>query len=389
MRRTREGFVNGVAVVSFVLLVVLTPRWEHHVRLGVLEVAFAVCGALAVATRRTRPYVAVVVMTSALVAGYTLGSAVTPYLFGVGLALYSLAERGPQRAAWFTAAGVGGLVVAALALVPRLLTHDVWETLLWIGLAVTAGDLTRNRRAYLESLVERANRAESARDSEARRRVAEERLQIARDVHDVVGHRIAVMNVQSAVAAQLLETDPDAASRALGHVREAGVTVLEELGGLLTVMRAAEPTPPADFTALSRLTEELSVIGFTTETAVVGRPRPLALGVSQAAFRIVQEALTNGLKYSAGRTAALRVTYGRTTVRVEVRTWLRGDGPGLDVSAPGTAAALGSGGNGIAGMRERARGVGGTLTVRRTKDIFLVTATLPLEPETRGAETGT
>ncbi|QXE38417.1 hypothetical protein KQY30_33485 [Streptomyces sp. GMY02] len=347
----------------FVLLLWFTPEWEHGVRFGPLECVLAVSGVAAIALCHRWPYAAVAVMTLALVSGYTLHTGITPYQVSLGFALYSAAKKGPRREAWLTVVGAGAVIGVMAA---PWNSSDLLSTLLWLVVTVTAGDRTRNRRAYLWAVEERARRAELAQENEARRRVAEERLQIARDVHDTVGHRIAIMNIQSSVAAELITSDPVSARVALDHVRAAGATVLDELSSLLDVLRGPGlGDRAAGIGSLPELTASLSAVGFTVETFTEGHPRPLDPRMSEAAYRIIQEALTNAVKYGSGRTASLFLTY-----RDE-------ESFGIEVRNRAGAARVSRGGRGIAGMRERATEVGGTLTVRQFHGRFLLSAALP------------
>ncbi|WP_258040299.1 sensor histidine kinase, partial [Streptomyces sp. SM9] len=173
----------------------------------------------------------------------------------------------------------------------------------WLGLAAAAGDAVRSRRAYITAIHERADRAERTREEEARRRVAEERLRIARDLHDVVAHHIALVNVQAGVAAHVMDRRPDQAKEALAHVREASRSALDELRATVGLLRQSgdpeAPTEPAPGLArLDDLAERFRNAGLPVEIACPDRGDPLPAAVDLAAYRVVQEALTNVHKHA-------------------------------------------------------------------------------------------
>jgi signal transduction histidine kinase len=285
------------------------------------------------------------------------------------------------------ARGVGAGVVAAAALAggavvfsagPGIGPEDV-SVVAWTGMATAAGLAVRSRRAFVNELRERANRAERTRDQEARRRVIEERLTIARDVHDVLAHHIAQINVQSGVASHLLRDNPDAADQALAHIRRAGRSTLEELGMLLDVLRDSSD-PPAPMEPAPSLVRLDDLIGSFTgagppvELSVSGQPRTLPTATDLAAYRVVQESLTNVHKHAAGTGATVTVAYHPAELVIEVSNELQPDerSPVADDAHP-------RGGYGIVGMRERVTAAGGVLTAEpTTHGQFLVRAVLPL-----------
>lgn len=240
----------------------------------------------------------------------------------------------------------------------------------WPAFAVAAGIGVRASRGNMAAAQERARRAEQSRELEAQRRVIEERLRIARDVHDLVAHHIAVINVQSGVASHLIESDPVAADEALRVVRNAASTVVDQLGELLGVLRSPDDTddptaPTPDFDAIEDLISSFSASGLDIRRETSGTRRELSGSAELAAYRVVQEALTNAHKYGDGTaTVALRF-----------------DDDGLEVSIvnpTGSAVAQGTG-LGLIGMRERVEAVGGSLTARTSGDSrrFEITALIP------------
>ncbi|GAA0966536.1 hypothetical protein GCM10009555_008660 [Acrocarpospora macrocephala] len=197
---------------------------------------------------------------------------------------------------------------AAFVVAATLVAYGWWQGLAPMALAAmpvgaAVGDAVRSRRALAVALEERARRAEEAAELESERRVAQERLRIARDVHDLVAHHIAVMNVQAAVAAQLLQSRPRAAAEALDHVGTAGRAVLDDLGTLLGLLRESgdqdlRPTP--GLADLERLIDSAAAAGLRVERTTQGSPRPLPAAVEVSAYRVVQEALTNAHKHGTG-----------------------------------------------------------------------------------------
>jgi signal transduction histidine kinase len=271
---------------------------------------------------------------------------------------YTVASRTNRATAW-SAGGVAALVVYLAAVTFGGQGWDSSETLedvAWMGMAVAIGDAVRTRRAYVAAVEERAVRAEQSREEEALRRVMQERLRIARELHDVVAHNIALINVQAGVAAHLLRQQPERADEALAHIRQASRTVLDELSAVLNVLRSADDpevfTEPAPgLSRLSGLLGSVAAAGLRVEHRQDGEARSLPSAVDLAAYRIVQESLTNAQKHGGDPIAQLRLSYvpGGLVIAVENRV------------EPGAAAPGATSGHGLTGMRERAASVGGTL----------------------------
>jgi signal transduction histidine kinase len=229
----------------------------------------------------------------------------------------------------------------------------------------------------------RALNARAAADRRGRaeataRRASEERLAIARDLHDVVAHSISVINVQANTALHLMDRQPERAREALSAIREVSGQALAELGPVLGALRdppgsAGGGAPLAPVPGVARL-DELAArarsAGFAVSVAAEGPVRPLPAGVDAAAYRIVQEALTNTVRHSAGRSASVRLRYGDGDLVIEVDD----DGAGAGGDGAGGAGP----GNGLTGMRERARALGGSLAAGpRPGGGFRVLAKLP------------
>ncbi|TYP90525.1 sensor histidine kinase [Blastococcus xanthinilyticus] len=334
------------------------------------------------------------------------GASIVVLLYGIEsvatlaplVALYAVALRSDRRTtllAWASSAAVlaAAGALGALAAPGDGPWQDALQVVSWSAAVAAVGNGLRNRRAYLAAVEERAARAERTREEEARRRVAEERMRIARDLHDVVAHHIAVVTVQAGVAQHLMTSQPEAATEALGTVRRSAAAVLEELGDILSVLRGpGEPTvsgaPAPGLARLDALIESFAAAGLEVDWSLSGAPQDLAPTVDLVAYRVLEEGLTNALKYGTG-TAHLSVEYRTTTLVLQVRNTVRiltpagsahetPDGP-----APSGSALSGTG-HGLLGMRERAAAVGGSLTAAPTPaGTFLVTAELPLRAAAR------
>ncbi len=399
-RLRRSPVVVDVAASTAVLVVDLLfgPRLTGNPVPSVPELVLTALTLAAVPLRHRRPVPALALTVAGAAAVLLQGSQTVAVLAPV-VALYTVALRSDRRTtvlAWAWTAVVLALATAlgASGLVPW---QDGFQVLPWTAVVAAVGDALRNRRAYLAAVEERAARAERTREEEARRRVAEERMRIARELHDVVAHHIAVVSVQAGVAEHLVTTQPTAAVDALGLVRRSAATILEELGDILSVLREpgqlAESTAPAPGLArLDALFESFTAAGLVVDWSLHGRPRQLAPAVDLVAYRVLEEGLTNALKYGTG-TAQVSLDYRPSSLLLRVvnstgragEAYLRSRfrSRGDDEVAAGTTNGTG---HGLLGMRERAAAVGGTLRATPTsEDVFCVEADLPLRA---GARTG-
>src|SRR5215469_13442236 len=290
-------------------------------------------------------------------------------------ALYSVAlGAGPVRTL-----AVGVTVKAAL-LTASLITHPGitgFVILLWAALAVTTGSAARSNRAYVAEVEERAKRAEQAREDEANRRVAEERLRIARELHDAVGHHVALINVQAGALACLLDDeDRSQARESVAHIQRASEEALGDLRLTVGLLRGpgrelAEPTEPVP--GLDRLEDlicSFAGTGLRVTREVTGQVRSLPEAVELTAYRVIQESLTNTRKHAGCDTAVVRLGYAPGALR-------------LAVEDEGKAVTRGSRrmheGHGIVGMRERVAALGGRLSAGpRPEGGYRVFAELPL-----------
>lgn len=329
-----------------------------------------VLGAASLAWRRTAPFVALTVTAVALGVTTALGGPGSGALGPVLIAVYS-AVAWDRRLAGTVAAAVDVMAVAAADVVRTgaWWGDDVALSAMLVAVVLAAGFAVGSRRSTLVAAKDRVERAERTREVEAARRVAEERLRIARELHDVLGHHVAVIGVQAGVAETLLESRPEAARAALEHVQDASGSVLTELAALVEVLRepgdgpATSPTPGLE--ALDGLLEDVRSTGLVVDVASRGAPPRLAPVVDLTAYRVVQEALTNAHKHGDGR-AELIMTHAADALTIEVLNAFRPDVAG------------GGRGHGLVGMRERVVSVGGSLDAGADGRHFRVCAVLPV-----------
>lgn len=297
----------------------------------------------------------------------------------VVLCAYSVAERYGRRAAVLT--GLLSLPVV-LAILQVFSPHGVfsWGTaqnLALVPLPLALGVAAHARRRYTEVLIERAEAAERTREEEALRRVGEERLRIARDVHDVVAHAMVTINVQAGVGAHLLDRDPSQAHATLRTIKQVSGDALNDLRAMLGVLReddgSGTPAAPVQRLAdLDELRESLGAAGVRLSVDLDAAAAHLPASVDATCFRIVQEALTNTLRHAGPTAAAITVRREGDRVFLEVV-----DGGG---TAPTPLAGTGAG-HGLRGMRERVAALGGSFEAGpRPGGGWRVAAVLPLEP---------
>jgi signal transduction histidine kinase len=343
------------------------------------------------------------------VLGFTVAAAtaysVMGYVYGAILlaptvALYTAVSFGGIRRALLLGAGSTAVLMAAGGFGPyHTLGGPTTVVPFEMAASVCLGLAMANRRAYIEEIRDRADRAERTREEEARRRVDVERLRIARELHDVVAHTMATINVQASAAAHLLPDAPPPVADALGAIRTASKDGLRELRTILNVLRAAdEPDPTAPQPGLAQLDALAATVrraGLPTTVRWAGAPTGSLAGtlpdlppaVDLTGYRIVQESLTNTLRHAGPATATVEVAIQDGHLAIAVTDTGRGL-PG-DAGQPGSPAGSGggNGGHGLAGMRERAVSVGGTLEAGpATGGGFRVAARLPLhDPATEPA----
>ncbi|MEV5436453.1 sensor histidine kinase [Streptomyces sp. NPDC052682] len=342
-----------------------------------LSLLLIALGAAALVFRRRVPRTVLALTGTCSVVESVTGDPRAPVAMSAVVALYTVASTTDRPTTW----RVGLLTMTVLtgaAMICGPLPWYAQENLAifaWTGIGATAGDAVRSRRAVVRAIRERAERAERTREEEARRRVAEERLRIARDLHDVVAHHIALVNVQAGVAAHVMDKRPDQAKEALAHVREASRSALDELRATVGLLRqSGDPEAPTEPVAgLDRLDELVGTFrsaGLHVEVARTDQGTTLPAAVDLAAYRVIQEALTNVQKH-AGPDAKAEVSVVRVGPHIEIT--VLDDGTAQDRSSAS------GGGHGLLGMRERVTALRGTLTTGpRYGGGFRVHAVLPV-----------
>jgi signal transduction histidine kinase len=372
----------------------------HHIPQPSAAALLLVALASVVLAWRNRWPVGVLTVSTAAVLAYTLlGYVNGAALIAPAAAVYALATKvSVRRALAVSAVTLAALLAATSTSNPfGTATGGTVVVLPVLFAAVCLGGIAvSNRRAFVASIQARA-------DDEARLRIDEERLRIARELHDVVAHTMATINVQASAAAMVLTERPDAAAESLQAIRAASKNGLRELRAILNVLRQAddaEPTAPAPGLAqVEALIAGANQAGLPTTLTATGEPAVLPAGVDLAAYRIIQESLTNAIRHAGPATATVSLTYRSSTLLIEVADTGRGvppvsakdvsNGHGSGHSGSGHSASGHSGswqsgswqpgsGHGLVGMRERAAAPGGTLEAGPAPGAgFMVTATLP------------
>jgi signal transduction histidine kinase len=389
LRRLRASPWVFDSALALVALGVSTPFFVGNpaargLPRGTLAVGYALVllHTLPLAARRRFPGAVLALCVASGLAIAALG--LPPETLGVAIlvAVYSVAAYGDR---WVSPVGLATAAVgsAAIQLTP---SRFQWPTplinTLVIGAAWLLGHFVGVRRRYIARLEERTGELEQARAELARRAVVEERLRLARELHDVVAHAMSVIAVQSGVGAHVADTQPKEAAKALAAIEATSRATLTELRRLLGVLRQdSEPqaslSPVPGLADLEGLLAEVAKAGLAVRLRVEGTPSPLPAGVDLSAYRIVQEALTNVVRHAGPARAQVVVDYGDQEVRVEVTDDGRGAATSASDGRRGT-------GHGLVGMRERVQAFGGDLEAGPGPGGgFRVAARLPLAAERR------
>jgi signal transduction histidine kinase len=326
-------------------------------------------GPLALLLRRRYPRAVLLFVFSVTLLYVVLGYPQGPNYASLVVAFMSVVVAGDRVAA--SVAVVAGW--ATYLWLPAALGNTGLPTVLaslslaaWLLVLFAAAEAIRARR-------QRTVQARAAREQEARRKADEERLRIARELHDVLAHNISMINVQSGVALHLIDEQPEQARTALAAINEASADALREVRSVLEVLRGRREQPPREPSAgLDRIDELVSRAGSAGVRVLLevhGDRRPLPASVELAAFRIVQESLTNVVRHSGADAATVQLDYGRRELTVQVDD--NGDGAGSTSDA--------GAGSGLVGMRERAAALGGRFDAGPARGGgFRVRARLPL-----------
>ncbi|UYM05605.1 sensor histidine kinase [Solicola gregarius] len=344
-------------------------------------IAVVSCAALPV--RHWAPLAAMAATTVCGMLVAPLGLLLTPPIVAPAvITAYALAVRAERRVA------TRALLASAALLVATGLFGDLsWQDASRLGLVAACplvagvlGHSTQTRRAYLTAMEERARQAEKSRESEARQRVAEERVRIARELHDLVAHQITLANAQATVADHVFDARPEQTRKSLKELVETTSNALDDLRTTVGLLRqsgdAAAPAEPAPgLSRLPPLLESFRRAGLEVSVHQEGTVRPLPPGVDLTAYRIIQEALTNVTKHAGTGSAQVRLAWERDRVTITVAD----DGRDVPTEPSTSAVSARPPGYGLIGMRERATAVGGDLSAgTRPGGGFLVSTHLPL-----------
>ena len=352
---SHRGLVATAVAVA--LIQVIGTRAAEHAQSGQQQLdqlgyLLLLLGPAVLLFRRRFP-LAVCLGTAAVSVGYLLaGYPYGPFFLSAVIGFVNAVVAGHRKAAWAAAAG---LFVAHLGFGLATGHFGGWRELgllAWLLLVVLAAEVIRTR-------VEQRQQWRLARAEREQRVADEQRIAIARELHDVLAHSISLIHLQAGVALELLDGDPEQARTALTTIKTTSKEALGEVRQVLGTLRApggggAPRSPAPGLNRLGELVEQARTAGLTVALRVDGTPRALPQGVELAAFRIVQEALTNVIRHSSARTAEVDVRYGAAALSLDVRD----PGP---LSAAGGPRAGGSG-SGLTGMRERVAALGGSVS---------------------------
>ncbi|MFD0469624.1 sensor histidine kinase [Nonomuraea thailandensis] len=350
MRRPSPSTIVSIVTIAAVLAGSLFA-FDGSGRLNVLDFVLPVIACAALLARERYPVAALVVVAVSVAAYYPYAGADGPLIVMLFVVLYTAADRGHLTAA--VATGAAALLAMGFGETGgiRHVDNTTFVSITgWVVASIAFGGVTRNRRAYLSEARRHALDALLTKEEEARRRASEERLRIARELHDVLGHNISMINVQASAALHGIRKRPEDAEAALRTIKDTSKETLRELRTTLGVLRQVDedaPVAPAD--SLARVDELVAASGLKVRTELSGPLDALPTEVDLAATRIVREALTNVSRHSGTEHATLAITNEAGHVIITVQD----DGPGTTYD--------GGSGFGIQGMRERATALGGTL----------------------------
>jgi signal transduction histidine kinase len=375
---SRRADATIAALLAIASLIELAPQLHRSER-PALAVAAAVAIPGTVAWRRRAPFAAAAVAL-VLFAAFERVAFIRDYglflVFAVMLEIYSVAANIPGRRGLAAGAAVLALVLVAVGADPTGADPYayIYATFLLFGLPFAVGRALLNRRALTRELRDKAARMERRREERASEAVAVERARVARELHDVLAHSVSVMVIQTGAARRVAATDRDAAREALRSVQTSGREALAEMRRMVGIARRAEVGDEIQARGLGQLQELIArarAAGLPVELRLEGERADLSAGVDLAAYRVVQEALTNTLKHAGPARARVLVRYRADTLELEVSDTGRGPRP--------DSASIEGAGHGLIGMRERVALYDGRLEAGRRRDGgFVVRAQIPL-----------
>jgi signal transduction histidine kinase len=351
-----DTFLATALALTATGLALIESSPERHLPTTTADLVAFVFAVIAVAARRRFTVAALVVSVAVATMLTAIAHHQDPVLTAViVLLIYTFATRTERQTAWLTAGGLAALLTIGTLLWDPLNGHRL-STIAAIGVGAAIGDATRSRLAYIAEVEHRARQTEQSRDEEARHRVAQERIRIARDIHDVVAHHIAAVKVLAAGARRIVNHRPEQVAPTLEHISQLADDVLKEMASVIGLLRqepdqdALTIEPARGLAGLHRLIRDFTATGLYVERQQIGVPRQLPAMADLVAYRIIQEGLTNARKYGDGK-AHLTITYTSTGVTVDI------------INKVGEGYSGQSFGYGILGMGERVAANGGRFTV--------------------------
>ncbi|MFK4789975.1 sensor histidine kinase [Microbacterium sp. ZW T5_56] len=366
--------LGDISAVAVIVLLGALPFPDEEFRAHGWQLVPALLPALALLLRRRAPLavLGVILLCDLLLAATGIVGPST--LMALAISAYAVTDRLPRTPALVAVTSMVGIVFVANAMVLGGEPFDsrAMQFLAFIVAGAALGIATRSRRDYTIVMSERVERAERSREEESRRRVAEERVSIARDLHDLVAHQISVISLNAGVASAAVETKPERAREALSTIRSASRTVLADIGALLAVLRAEDPDdlrtlrPQPGLAERTALFERFRAGGLIVEVAGDEELPALTPAADHAAHFVLLEGLTNALKH--GDHVLADVDFGRTAngLRITITNTVAGG------AGPITS------GHGLRGLRERVSAAGGHIETHRTARDFVLRAEFPL-----------
>ncbi|MDQ1581961.1 MAG: hypothetical protein QOF36_15, partial [Microbacteriaceae bacterium] len=359
------AWASDVITGAILLLAAFAPSPDDVTGVStnpVITVVSLVAVALILPLRRRFPLGILAVCIVVAVLAPVWAASTVGFLIATAIAMYRVALITNRRTTVTAAAIAIAILVGGIALTGTVGWQyaRLIQPAALLAVAAAIGDATRNRRAYIDAITERAIRAERTRELEAERRVTEERLRIARELHDAAAHQIAAINLHAGVASNALPDRPEDAERALEVIRASARSVLGEISALLRVLRSTPASansvlvePVVNLAALDDLVEEFERSGLRVTKRIAGDLTQLQGAVSIIAYKVLQEGLANALKHGADATAKVDMAIAREQVTVQITNSVR---------RPASTAHADSGQHGLIGMRERVESVHGSMT---------------------------
>jgi signal transduction histidine kinase len=369
--------LGDLIAVAVVVVFAVSPFPDEAFRATGWLLVMALVPAAVMPLRRRRPLLVLSVSLLCAVVLAFAGILSPSGLIAVAISAFAVVDR---RGRWVGIVTVSAAMTIvffsnAIPLDGDLFDARALQFVFIIALAGALGDATRSRREFVSAMTERAERAEQGRDEEARRRVAEERVRIARDLHDVVAHQISVISLNAGVASSALETRPERAREALSTIRRSSRAVLADIGGLMALLRSDDPDdlrdlhPQVGLAGLDGLVTQFREAGL--DVVLQDDPDRAALSPASdhVAYLVVLEGLTNAHKHGADGTAVLSVDAGGDSLRLVV----------LNQVVPETDPVSDEDGHGLRGLRERVLAVRGDVELSRADGVFRLDVRIPID----------